>query len=356
MFRKRGGRGGGRGGSNRFGGQQTPRGTFENGAWLCDCDPKLPAEHFRVKKEGPNKGRWCMLHIPHRRSSTEVALTASTPVYTCQQQQDQRCGFFLWDEDAEPRMQAAVLNGASAAQVGRSAASEGRAPPQAARQTPPPPYSVMIEQQPTATQGPTSHKRPRSAVEEDDSETESETLSWPPTVDDRRDDPAQRTISQARISPPSTPRKVQKTDATATAGGLLRADRPAEHGLVTPHTTSKREASRSAAAPETPTPARHHDALGTSPTKLAEDIASTVFSYLAATQTQLKPDTAVGLRSILDTHSQQVRGFTKGRDIAREAIKTRDAKVSELVKRVETLEADLEVYRARVRSMREDKG
>ena len=60
-----------------------------NGSWLCDCAPtRLPAEHFKVKKEGKNQGRW---------------------FYTCQQAEPQRCGFFLWDDDAKPREEAAVL-------------------------------------------------------------------------------------------------------------------------------------------------------------------------------------------------------------------------------------------------------
>jgi hypothetical protein len=28
---------------------------------LGDCKPRVPAERFKVKKEGPNQGRWCKL-------------------------------------------------------------------------------------------------------------------------------------------------------------------------------------------------------------------------------------------------------------------------------------------------------
>ncbi|KAF1825914.1 uncharacterized protein K489DRAFT_406721 [Dissoconium aciculare CBS 342.82] len=66
----------------------TARGVFADGVWHCDCTPRLPAEHFKVKKEGTNKGRW---------------------FYTCQLDADKRCGFFLWDEEAKPREAAAVL-------------------------------------------------------------------------------------------------------------------------------------------------------------------------------------------------------------------------------------------------------
>jgi hypothetical protein len=67
----------------------TTRGLFADGVWHCDCTPRLPAEHFPVKKKGPNKGRW---------------------FYTCQlKERNKRCGFFLWDAEAKPREAAAVL-------------------------------------------------------------------------------------------------------------------------------------------------------------------------------------------------------------------------------------------------------
>ena len=28
-----------------------------------DCNPRLPAVHFQVKKEGANKGKWCKIHM-----------------------------------------------------------------------------------------------------------------------------------------------------------------------------------------------------------------------------------------------------------------------------------------------------
>jgi hypothetical protein len=39
-------------------GRQKLPGLFSDGIWHCDCDlsPRLPAEHFVVKKESPNKG------------------------------------------------------------------------------------------------------------------------------------------------------------------------------------------------------------------------------------------------------------------------------------------------------------
>ena len=51
-------RGGRRGMFTRRPGRQRLPGLFADGIWHCDCDcsPRLPAEHFQVRKESPNKG------------------------------------------------------------------------------------------------------------------------------------------------------------------------------------------------------------------------------------------------------------------------------------------------------------
>lgn len=115
---------GGRGGSNwrarKFGGRgassgrgggakddKTERGRFDNGLWLCDCTPRLPAEHFQVKKESANKGKWfytCQrgsMNRPKNQDHLHIPLS-----------KEQGCKFFLWDEDAKPREEAALLSGA----------------------------------------------------------------------------------------------------------------------------------------------------------------------------------------------------------------------------------------------------
>ena len=56
---------------------------------LGNCEPRLPAAHFQVKKESKNQGRW---------------------FYTCQRPKDEGCGFFLWDDDAVGREMRAVIN------------------------------------------------------------------------------------------------------------------------------------------------------------------------------------------------------------------------------------------------------
>ncbi|ORY66397.1 uncharacterized protein BCR38DRAFT_430160 [Pseudomassariella vexata] len=75
--------------------RQSDEGAFVKGQWLCNCQPRLPAIQFQVKRETNNKGRW---------------------FYTCQKDRTrgragspEKCNFFLWAEDARPREEAALF-------------------------------------------------------------------------------------------------------------------------------------------------------------------------------------------------------------------------------------------------------
>ena len=98
QYRGRGGGGRARG-RGRGGSSTQLKGLFADNIWHCDCQPRLPAEHFKVKKEGKNQGRW---------------------FYTCQNRSKGPggepkggCDFFLWDEDAKLREEAAVIGNGS---------------------------------------------------------------------------------------------------------------------------------------------------------------------------------------------------------------------------------------------------
>ena len=40
--------------------QKVPlKGLFADGVWKCNCDPRLPAQHFQTKNGGKNHERWC---------------------------------------------------------------------------------------------------------------------------------------------------------------------------------------------------------------------------------------------------------------------------------------------------------
>ena len=361
MFRGRGdGRYRDRGNSSNRGGrgnsrQSTqPRGLFADGIWHCNCSPRLPAEHFKVKKEGKNQGRW---------------------FYTCQQGEPKRCDFFLWDEDAKPREEAAVLSNSRTEprregvqegwNAGRARAADtepprkglfssngrvttGREDASTASPTPPPEYS-------TDPDGVNGTKRTAQDADLDDdfglSGSEEEGLA-----------------KAADAASLQTPHKVQKTGVYATPATtgkrklpwLELPTTPAAASKSTddyPTTPSKQPANngRPIIEPETPSapptlataatpspPKRHKDAL-TDPADSASSLTSEVLAALSSVS--MPPQTLSNVRSILTRHDLKAQGVVKGRDISRLALKAKDAKIAELQARIASFEADREVER-----------
>ena len=375
-YRGRGGSSSSRGGR---GGHSVARlrGLFADGVWHCDCAPRLPAEHFKVKKEGKNQGRW---------------------FYTCQMQEDKRCGFFLWDEDAKPRETAAVLNnsrsepgalnvpndaqegwsagrGASAnspagkglfAGVGQRGAHRVRDDDQEILSpSPPPPYSSPSLSKSTAK------RTARDAdIEEDDDDDD--LFPWPLT--------GQEEAEMARAADslaPETPHKAQKTGVYATPATNAKRKLPWLEQPITPAMPIVEEAasyfdtpsrSQTSTTPtleaETTTPrappvlstaappaaaSRYRDALD-NPADSRSSLTSEALAALSTTV--LQPATLSSLRSILSRHDLKTTGITKGRDISRLAIKAKDAKLAELQAKITSLEAERELDRSVIRQLR----
>lgn len=362
MYRGGGYRGRGRGGGGGNG-RARARGLFADGIWHCDCDPRLPAEHFKVKKEGKNQGRW---------------------FYTCQKQEPRRCGFFLWDEDAKPREEAAVLNNSRSEPAMQDGWDAGRSRQQG-----------QERQQPG--KGLFAGGRSRAARVVDDEETESES-SPPPDyatiapassaskrpaeeaeLHDDDDfgwalgEQADALESNAGAASLQTPQKAQKTGVYATPATTAKRKLPwLEQQPITPvdsktqvgedyfQTPSKPPASGIANGdqPETPhapltisnanrtpsPPARHRNALS-NPADSASSLTAEVLACINASSVKLPPDVISNLRGIVSKHDLKAQGIVKGRDISRLAIKAKDAKIAELQARIASLEAEREVER-----------
>ncbi|RMY39245.1 hypothetical protein D0866_02064 [Hortaea werneckii] len=391
MFRGRG-RGRGRGTTSSRGGRGggisaiRPKGLFADGIWQCNCTPRLPAEHFKVKKEGKDQGRW---------------------FYTCQQQQEKRCDFFLWDEDAKPREEAAVLSGRrtepgavdSGGQTqdgwnagrayGRNetvAASnvnvvsdigESNRQGSAKPSSPPPPHSSPQDQEQR-----TGLKRGANSAGMDDEDDNA--FSWSLTAQEEQD-----LAKVAARTAPETPNKAQKTGVYATPATSGKRKLPWEmpqqqqqqQQPATPSTVgtkgktatdyfqspSKRPVAFSPIGEElepfletphiaptpttaqTPTSVRHNNAL-VNPADSASTLTAEALSALSAVR--LPPDVLSNLRSILSKHDLKTQGVTRGRDISRLALKSKEAKIAELQKRIESLEADMELDRGVIRQLR----
>lgn len=352
------GRRGGRRGNAASGFRSSPpKGVFTDGVWHCDCNPRLPAEHFKVKKEGKNQGRW---------------------FYTCQNAND-RCGFFLWDEDAAPRMEAAVL-GNSRNEPGSTVTAEGvRTGETVARRD---------RRSPSTTASPSPSPNTgskRKAVDMAFAEDDEDAFPWALT--------GQEEVELARAAdrvsqPPETPRKALKTDAYATPATTGNRKLPwLDYGITTPQSGGRAlerpiSPPKNAALPTptsmlkaqdtTPTPVRFRDALQDSPSTAAPSVTDAVFSLLLnSTGTNIPANVKSQLRSILTKHDLLVQGIAKGRDASRAALKVKDARIAELEARVsganeakivelqariQALEADKEVDRCLIRKLRHDIG
>ncbi|CAK3959601.1 hypothetical protein DOTSEDRAFT_31087 [Lecanosticta acicola] len=397
--RYRGGRGrggfrGGRGGA-RAGGSITPlKGKFENGIWHCNCSPRLPAEHFKVKKESKNQGRW---------------------FYTCQLGEGKRCDFFLWDEDAKLRTEAAVMSnsrtepqrashvqeGWNAGRTATPAVAEGRG----LFSTPARGGPAIREDSPTPTPSPTpptNSSRKRNAAE---AKLDDEDASQPWSLNGDEEEELLRVASSSESTTPRS--KAPKTGVYATPATTgrksprtipwLQQPEPATPGTskktvvdyfdtpskppsktVTfqdpPPTTSTSSPStpkpivqdipspslssaRPPAAPSSPSPpARYKDALS-HPAEAPSSLTHQVLSCL--TTLPLPPEKLSHLRGILTRHDLRTQGVTKGREISRLAVRAKEAKIAELEARIASLEAAREVDRsviARLRWKRESGG
>jgi len=329
------------------------KGLFADGIWHCNCKQRLPAEHFRVKKEGKNHGRW---------------------FYTCQNAESNRCGFFLWDEDAKTREETAVLNN-SRSEPGRTqdvaavaGGGTGHQPQPRTKKTvsPPPPYS---SQQPTPQ---AANPNKRKAPSFDSPDPDEQVYDWPLTGQEEEE------LASAADNVPLTPRKATKTDAYATPATSVKRrqlpwlDYSAEQeketsGITTPSTSSSvsqlptpstkntlTRISEKEKEDETPTPSRFKDALQ-DPSPAGSVLVNDIFSLLHSANITLSADTEKEVKAVLTRHEMKTQGVIKGREISRLGIKAKEAKIVELSARIASLEAEREVDRGVIRRLRERK-
>ncbi|KAF1813630.1 hypothetical protein P152DRAFT_457007 [Eremomyces bilateralis CBS 781.70] len=361
-------RGRGRGGYqfNRL----RPRGQFQNGVWHCDCDPRLPAEYFRVRKEGRNQGRW---------------------FYTCQQPEGERCGFFLWETDAKPREAPAILGDS------REPAPAAPSPPRGeTMRSPPPPYQPVEQTGPgVESEHPETNEHSTPSV----FRSNGEGSNWRP---DQRDDDRHadaRSYSRSRNerddttsthhhSPYETPTGKRKWDAytrdeaggngigletpiTGTTGGRFRdaeaSSSPSKRLFVpdsfdleddlfppTPSPVRTRGASATAISGSVhTTPSKHaHPSIIGELDGIVKDLFHTFQEINAARYDGPNSPSAERVKRSLMPWAMRMEGVIRGREVSRLAVKAKDAKIVELSHRITTLEAELETEKAIVQQLK----
>jgi hypothetical protein len=100
---------------------------------------------------------------------------------------------------------------------------------------------------------------------------------------------------------------------------------------------------------ETPTPARFRNIA-------PDDLIRDVFEILQDGNVRLSADSHTGLKDLLSKHAKSAEGFKRGRDVIRSTVKAKDAKITELAYRVNTLEAELEAEKAMVKHLQWEAG
>lgn len=298
--------------------------------------------------------------------------TDAHSVYTCQKAKEQGCKFFLWDEDAKPREEAAVLNNSTSEprqphhliQPAPSTRSDGlpsvATSPQ--RNTPLPPYSSHGPA--PAPNVPRKRKLPweredagQAEAKADDSSTDEDADPFGLTGEE------EKLLSQATNSaqaerqdsggtsalPPETPGKAQKIS----------------HGLPTPGTTPQTHKSGIAATgashrdstyPDTPTPSRFHDPPADTSTTNPEAVSSLpakILNLLDLFNVKANSPLATAVHALLDAETRKTQGLVRGRDAARAAVAEREARIAELSARVGALETEAESARAVIKHLRE---
>jgi hypothetical protein len=95
----------------------------------------------------------------------------------------------------------------------------------------------------------------------------------------------------------------------------------------------------------TPTPNRFSNAMN-------EDVVKDVFDLLKGSSVHLPEHTEKELKTLLVRHTKNTEGYKRGRDVIRSTVKAKEAKITELTYRINTLEAELEAEKAMVKHLR----
>ena len=268
------------------------RGLFADGIWQCDCDPRLPASHFRVKREGRNHGRW---------------------FYTCQKAENQRCSFFLWDDEANVREEGAILNNSRTEPRSTAQALENRH--DAVNEQPRiPGLPTMGQRSPPqySTQDPVSRRRGVNGNQSDSFDDDAD--DW--TIDGaeiRRleTDAANQFRPQNGIPAPRTPIKRSHSDMNGTGLPTPQTDTRTRSGEAS---TSKRRATDAeflnlVSPATTPTPMRFRDALtGGSDDALFSEVQQALITHGVT----LHLEAAAAVRDICNRSSLRLQGVIKG--------------------------------------------
>ncbi|CAG8975006.1 hypothetical protein HYALB_00012138 [Hymenoscyphus albidus] len=362
------------------------KGLFKDGAWYCNCDPRLPAQRFQVKKDNKNQGKW---------------------FYVCQ---DRVCGLFLWEYQAVQREKTTVLSNARSEKesfgVATNAMNTTNATPVQAKRAggavtagsrnlssstddefgaSPLPHQTasaitkVLENASKPPETPRKSIKPAPFVtlsskrkwedtdmstqstqsESDDDEfgefplSQDEIATVAKIADTPRkvakinpfETPTGKRISAADIPTPSSgnlgglkPKNLFGTPAVRVNGGIWDDNEPFVRTLFATPTT----------------PSRFRDAVTESPNneQTGLDVTDEVMGILK--DSNLDEPTTQKLRDCLTRTSLKISGIVRGRDITRIALKNKDTKIAELQQRITKLETEKEMDKLVIKHFKSD--
>lgn len=349
-------------------------GLFTNNVWHCNCNPRLPAPIFQVKKEGPNHGRY---------------------FYTCQLDKGRACGFFLWKDNAQVRERDVLVRMDSGESDGRGGSrlshiEESAQDSRGTRDTTrgrsrtlsPSPTPISRQARSNASKSAVGGTSAKSLeimrrLAGDDSDSSDGFGSFSLTTQELDEVDSHSSSRKERESRPSRPdaaismnllgspakRKHDETnddafphDAESTPkkqhnrlkGGMWDGNERTSNSLQTPDNTPKTphqqnkvsdglvlptpQTASSSATIDTPSnPSRHSPSL-------ASDI-------LPRVQAQVSVSTLHDIEEILQRHELRLSGIVRGRDVSRLALRKKDTEIAELKSRIARLEREAELAR-----------
>ena len=296
----------------------------------------------------------------------------------CQHPQPKRCDLFLWDDEAKAREAACVLHN-SRAEPYDEPTTPRKPSPQYGLPTPQSEKHVNVSFADDVRKPYTPSKPPAQLERIDKAKTSTnkdecqitadfsgneEICDWP--LSDGED--VKKHLDQASYNNahtyPETPRKSIKTDPVASPGKRSYADgaSPPRYNLPTPQSNRKGVHDVFSTPPttkkgnifvnplDTPSTVRYPE-IPSRDSDLVNEILSTLQTALSV---PLFAEAQEEIKAVCHKHTMQTKGIMKGRDISRDMVKKKEARITELQNELEELKRERATDRDVIRQLRHD--
>lgn len=293
-------------------------------------------------------------------------MNLTVSVYTCQQLPGKQCGFFLWADDAQAREKLILLANSRSEEDMRDsfprtpsksarAGSTGLLTPQTERR--------VIDIPPRQDKSASKSAKARMMAEDTDE------FGW--DDDDDTEELAEALESSQATEPimsqpnfyPDSPYKAARTPTLTSPGKRKLAEYAYDSttststSIPTPlssrSTVSSRFPPSSAEVCMTPTPSKYRDVLSADTKADSSNLAKEAMAELDKFDVVLPNRVRDGLVELLNRQELKTKGIVRGRDIARASMQKKDEEIARLKERILNLEAQSQLDRSVINSMKQ---